>query len=119
MSGDRIQLQQVILNLLLNAMEAVSECAGENRIIAVRTQSIDALRTARLAVEDAGTGLRPGTEDLVFEPFFTTKPAGMGMGLAIARSIIEAHGGLIWVTNNPVRGATFQFTLPLAHESSV
>jgi signal transduction histidine kinase len=63
-------------------------------------------------VQDAGPGLRSGTQELVFEPFYTTKPAGMGMGLAIARSIIEAHEGAIWAVNNPTRGAAFHFTLP-------
>jgi two-component system, LuxR family, sensor kinase FixL len=117
-NGDPVQLQQVVLNLLLNAMEAVAERSDGDRTIVVRTQSIEVMRTVRVSVEDAGPGLRPGTEDLVFEPFYTTKPAGMGMGLAIARSIIEAHGGLIWAANSPVRGASLQFTLPLADERS-
>ena len=65
-----------------------------------------------MSVCDAGTGLHDGTEKLVFEPFYTTKPAGMGMGLAIVRSIIEAHRGTIWAVNNPARGATFHFALP-------
>ena len=111
-TGDRIQLQQTVLNLLLNAMEAMSESARGERPLVVRTARPDA-RTVRVSVQDAGPGLRAGSEALVFEPFYTTKPAGMGMGLAIAHSIIDAHGGDIWVTNNTTRGATFHFTLPV------
>ena len=111
-TGDRVQLQQTVLNLLLNAMEAMSESARGERPLVVRTARPDA-RTVRVSVQDAGPGLRAGSEALVFEPFYTTKPAGMGMGLAIAHSIIDAHGGDIWVTNNTTRGATFHFTLPV------
>ncbi len=115
--GDRVQLQQVLLNLALNAMEAMVEVAREERRLVVRTRMTDG-QTVRISVEDAGPGLRTGTHDLVFEPFFTTKPSGMGMGLAIARSIIDAHGGAISAENNPRHGATFHFTLPLAVETA-
>jgi two-component system sensor kinase FixL len=115
--GDRVQLQQVVLNLLVNGLEAVAECAGGDRTVVVRTRDTD-VQTVHVLVEDAGPGLRPGTETLIFEPFYTTKPAGMGMGLAIARSIIEAHGGLIWAANNPIRGAAFHLALPLAAETA-
>ena len=111
--GDRVQLQQVVLNLLLNAMEAMAECVGGDRLVTVRTRNIRP-QTVQVSVQDTGPGLRDGTQELVFEPFYTTKPAGMGMGLAIARSIIEAHGGVIWASNNPTRGATFHFALPWA-----
>jgi two-component system sensor kinase FixL len=112
--GDRVQLQQVVLNLLVNGMDAMAEVGGERGLV-VRTRDT-AVQTVHVSVEDTGPGLRPGTETLVFEPFYTTKPAGMGMGLAIARSIIEAHGGLIWASNNPIRGAAFHVALPLAVE---
>jgi two-component system, LuxR family, sensor kinase FixL len=108
-NGDRVQLQQVILNLLLNAMEAMSDNGGGHRAVVVRTENLEGIH---VSVQDEGPGLRPGTHELVFQPFYTTKSAGMGMGLAIARSIIEAHAGLIWVTGNPARGATFHFALP-------
>jgi signal transduction histidine kinase/integral membrane sensor domain MASE1 len=115
--GDRVQLQQVVLNLLVNGLEAVAEGAGDERTVVVRARSTD-VHTVHVSVEDAGPGLRPGTEALVFEPFYTTKPAGMGMGLAIARSIVEAHGGLIWALNTPTRGAAFHVALPLAGETA-
>ena len=110
--GDRVQLQQVVLNLLINALDAVADCASGERSLVVRTRDTD-VQTVHVSVEDTGPGLRSGTEALVFEPFYTTKPTGMGMGLAIARSIVEAHGGLVWASNNPIRGATFHVALPL------
>ena len=111
--GDRVQLQQVILNLLLNAMEAMAECVGSDRLVTVHTRNFRS-QTVQVSVQDTGPGLRDGTQELVFEPFYTTKPAGMGMGLAITRSIIEAHDGVIWASNNPTCGATFHFALPWA-----
>jgi signal transduction histidine kinase/integral membrane sensor domain MASE1 len=110
-SGNRVQLEQVVLNLLINAMEATGEICEGDRTIVVRSEA-DGKNVVHVAVEDAGMGLRDGADDRIFEPFFTTKPAGMGMGLSIAKSIIEAHGGAIWATNNSVRGATFHFSLP-------
>jgi signal transduction histidine kinase len=109
--GDRVQLQQVILNLLMNGMEAMADCARGERQLVVRTRALGVDRL-EIAVEDAGPGVRAGTHELMFEPFYSTKPNGMGMGLAIARSIIESHGGTIWAANNGIRGATFRFTLP-------
>jgi two-component system, LuxR family, sensor kinase FixL len=117
LTGDRVQLQQVVLNLLLNAMEAMGERTLGERLVIVRTDRIDA-KTVRMSVQDNGTGLNAGLEDVVFDPFYTTKPAGMGMGLAIARSIIEAHAGSIWAKSNATRGATFQFDLPLTDETT-
>jgi two-component system sensor kinase FixL len=111
-TGDRVQLQQVVLNLLLNAMEAMSEREDSERLVVLRTERADSC-TVRVSVQDTGTGLPEGRKDLVFEPFYTTKPAGVGMGLAIVRSIVEAHGGAIWATNNSTLGATFHFTVPL------
>ena len=114
--GDRVHLQQVILNLLLNAMEALAECPGGDRTVIVQTEMSE-VGTVEVAIRDCGTGLRKGTEDLVFEPFYTTKPAGMGMGLSIARSIIEAHHGRVWAANNPAHGATFHLSLPRAGDT--
>jgi signal transduction histidine kinase len=111
--GDPVQLQQVVLNLLLNAMEAMAECVEGDRTVTVRTRNIES-QTVQASVQDTGPGLREGTQEVIFEPFYTTKSAGMGMGLSISRSIIEAHGGVIWVANHPTRGATFHFTLPWA-----
>jgi two-component system, LuxR family, sensor kinase FixL len=117
-SGDGVQLQQVVLNLLLNAMEAMTESAEDDaRAITVRTECTEA-KAVHVAVQDAGTGFRKGTQHLVFEPFYTTKPSGMGMGLAISKSIIEAHGGLIWAGDNALGGATLHFTLPVAGSGS-
>jgi PAS domain S-box-containing protein len=110
--GDRVQLQQVILNLTLNAVEAMSgvdERAREMRIGTGREASNGVL----VSVRDLGPGLDPRNVDRLFEAFYTTKPDGLGMGLAICRSIIEAHGGRLWATANEPRGAVFQFTLPL------
>jgi signal transduction histidine kinase len=111
--GDRIQLQQVLLNLLINAMEAMNTCEAPKRKLIIRTRSVEQ-KLAHVMVEDAGTGFQDHACDLIFEPFYTTKPSGMGMGLSISRSIIQAHNGVIWASNNPARGATFHFTVPLA-----
>jgi len=110
-TGNRVQLEQVVLNLLINAMEATGENSDGERTIVVSSETY-ANNAIHVAVQDAGAGLRAGLQERVFEPFFTTKPAGMGMGLSVAKSIIEAHGGVIWATNNPARGATFHFCLP-------
>jgi signal transduction histidine kinase/integral membrane sensor domain MASE1 len=114
--GDRVQIQQVILNLLVNAIDAAAEREDDDRVVVVRTERTDA-ETARISVQDSGPGLSDDRKDRVFEPFFTTKPSGMGRGLPIARSIVEAHGGTILAANNPDRGATFAVVLPLVHEA--
>jgi signal transduction histidine kinase/integral membrane sensor domain MASE1 len=111
-AGDRVQIEQVLLNLVLNAMEAATERPANDRAVIVRTRNVDG-QGVEVSVEDSGPGLRRGTQHMVFEPFYTTKSTGMGMGLAIARSIIEAHGGKIWAENS-ARGATFVFQLPRA-----
>jgi signal transduction histidine kinase len=108
--GARVQLQQVLMNLILNAVEAMALLDCPIREIKVSTNS-DAEGGVLVAVRDSGPGIEPAVKDRVFEPFYTTKPDGMGMGLAICRSIIEAHGGKLWVTSNKPRGARFQFTL--------
>ena len=110
--GDQIQLQQVVLNLLLNASEAVGDLEPGSRKVVLRTSRVDS-NTMEVNVRDFGTGLAPENVDRIFDAFFTTKPQGMGMGLSISRSIIEEHGGRLWATQNPERGATFHFTLPL------
>jgi PAS domain S-box-containing protein len=113
--ADRIQLQQVILNLVMNAVEAMSEVSEGPRQLLIRTGT-DEPGGIVVAVRDSGPGLRPEDIDRLFIPFYTTKLQGMGMGLAICRSIVEAHGGRLWATANEDRGATFQFTLPTGGE---
>jgi two-component system sensor kinase FixL len=110
--GDPIELQQVVLNLLVNAIDAVADRPLSERAIVVRSARV--VGAVLVSVRDSGPGLTRGTESKIFDAFFTTKPAGMGMGLAIARSIVESHGGRIWATNNGDRGATFFVQLPLA-----
>ena len=111
--GDRVHLQQVLLNLMLNGMDAMNANPGTDRELTVRVK-MKTVGRLEVSVSDRGTGLQPGEGAQLFEPFFTTKPNGMGMGLAISRTIIEAHGGKIRAENNPTRGATFTFTLPTA-----
>jgi signal transduction histidine kinase len=109
--GDRIQLQQVILNLIINAIEAMSEISEGPRELQVVSRK-DESQGVLVTVRDSGPGLDPESLDHLFTAFYTTKPQGMGMGLAISRSIIEAHGGRLWAVPNDGPGATFQFTLP-------
>jgi two-component system sensor kinase FixL len=114
--GDAVQLQQVVLNLMLNAFSATGQRPGDgSRRVVVRTRRVDG-STVRADVQDNGTGIPPDKLDAVFEPFITSKPDGLGMGLAICRTIIERHGGKIWAANNPAGagGATFSVTLPVA-----
>jgi PAS domain S-box-containing protein len=111
--GDRVQLQQVILNLIMNGIEAMSAVMHEPRVLRVRSQ-IDGPGDLLIAVEDSGPGLAPETMDRLFDPFFTTKPSGMGMGLSICRSIVDAPGGRLWASPQSPRGAAFQFTVPTA-----
>ena len=111
--GDRVQLQQVLLNLLLNAFDAMADCPPREREIHVRAVR-DGGQMVEITVSDHGTGLTVDELEKVFQPFYTTKHDGLGMGLSITRSIIEAHGGRLWAENNPDRGATFYFTLPIA-----
>jgi PAS domain S-box-containing protein len=110
--ADRVQLQQVLLNLLLNAFDAVKDCSVHERDIEVRANYDDA-RMIRVAMRDRGVGLGADQLEMIFQPFYTTKPDGLGMGLSISRSIIESHGGRLWAENNPDRGATFCFTVPV------
>jgi len=108
--GDRVQLEQVVLNLILNAIEAMSAITDRRRKLLVK--STNETQGVLVQVGDSGTGLNLKQEDKIFEPFFTTKPQGIGMGLTIARSIVEAHGGRLWATHGSPYGAIFQFTLP-------
>jgi PAS domain S-box-containing protein len=112
--GDRIQLQQVLLNLLLNAAEGMREVPPARRRLAVRAtvDHQDDGPWAVVAVEDAGVGFDEAAAAHLFEPFYTTKAGGLGMGLSISRSIIESHRGRLWATANPDHGATFRFSLP-------
>jgi C4-dicarboxylate-specific signal transduction histidine kinase len=114
--GDRIQLQQVVLNLIINAIEAMSGVGEGPRELLVSSKKNDS-QGVLVAVRDSGPGLDPKSLDHLFTAFFTTKPHGMGMGLAISRSIIDAHGGRLWATANEGRGAVFQFTLPTGDEN--
>jgi PAS domain S-box-containing protein len=109
--GDRVQLQQVILNLIINAVEALGEAADAPRELLISTGT-EGSGDVCVAVRDSGPGLEPAKLERLFEPFYTTKPGGMGMGLSICRSIIEAHGGRLWAEANEPRGAIFRFTVP-------
>jgi signal transduction histidine kinase len=111
-TADRVQLQQVFMNLILNAIEAMKETGG---VLTVKTQLGDG--QLLISVSDTGVGLPKGKTEQIFEAFFTTKPQGSGMGLSISRSIVESHGGRLWAMANNGRGATFHFTLPTAAET--
>ena len=110
--GDRVQLQQVILNLIVNAIEAMRGANDGPRALLIST-GIAQGGAVLVAVQDTGPGLDPTKLERLFEAFYTTKPDGLGMGLSICRSIIEAHGGRLWASANTPRGAIFQFALPL------
>jgi len=108
--ADRVQIQQVILNLILNGIQAMRAVEDRERVMVVRTQRGDGSRI-RVAVQDSGNGIDPGSAERIFDAFHTTKPGGMGMGLTISRSIVESHGGWLWASANDGPGATFQFTV--------
>ncbi|MGO9434200.1 MAG: sensor histidine kinase [Terracidiphilus sp.] len=110
--GDGIQLQQVILNLVVNGIDAMKTVADRPRTLTLRSESQDSGHI-RVVVQDSGIGLTEEVKRRLFEPFFTTRSKGMGMGLSISRSIIEAHGGRLWAESNGSVGATFQFILPI------
>lgn len=109
--GDGVHLQQVLLNLVLNAMDAIDVADSKTRLITVRAECRCG-KEVEVVVSDTGPGIASVELGLVFEPFFTTKTSGMGIGLSVSRTIIEAHGGRIWAENNAMGGATFRFTLP-------
>ncbi|MGC2011105.1 MAG: PAS domain-containing protein [Pseudolabrys sp.] len=110
--GDRIGLQQVIMNLITNGSDAMSSITDRSRILRIESQ-IEASGSVLVAVADVGTGFNPGIADRIFDPLFTTKSNGMGLGLSICRSIIEAHGGRLWASPGSPHGAVFQFTMPI------
>ena len=114
--GDRIQLQQVILNLVVNGIDAMRDTPSENRIISIRTSRVE--NFAQLSVSDRGSGIPEEKLKQVFEPFFTSKAEGMGMGLSIARTIIEAHNGVISAKNRDHGGASFRIRLPLCTDGA-
>jgi two-component system, LuxR family, sensor kinase FixL len=114
-NGDRIQLQQVVMNLVLNAFDAIDEGSRENRTVQVESKLCDS--EVEVTVRDHGPGIPRETLERLFEPFNTSKPQGLGMGLSISRSIVSVHGGRIWAENNSDGGATFSFALP-AHLGS-
>lgn len=109
--ADRIQMQQVVLNLLHNAMDALEQTDAGSRRIVIASKTLNG-HALRLSVHDTGPGIQPGTEEMVFDPFYTTKRGGMGMGLSIVRTIVEAHGGTVRASNDAGRGAVFEVTLP-------
>jgi two-component system, LuxR family, sensor kinase FixL len=115
--GDRVQLQQVILNLIMNGLEAIAKNKDGARELTV-SSDLDGSNGVIVSVSDSGEGLDPANFERVFDAFFTTKPDGMGMGLAISRTIIESHGGRLWAKANTPKGAVFEFTLPLGAEQA-
>jgi len=115
--ADRVELQRVLLNLIVNAIEAMSGVDSESRELLITTGQAEP-NGVLVALKDSGPGLAPASLERVFDPFYTTKPGGLGMGLSLCRSIIEAHGGRLWATANIPQGATFQFTLP-AHPDNI
>jgi PAS domain S-box-containing protein len=116
--ADRVQLQQVIINLMMNAIESMAAVDDRLRELVIRSRADDGDQVV-VTVQDAGVGIDPGKADQLFNAFFTTKPGGMGMGLSISRSIIEAHGGKFWATSNAEHGATFHFVLPAMRDRTL
>ena len=114
--GDRVQLQQVILNLIMNAIEAMSEVREGTRELLISTSEVES-DSVLVAVSDSGPGLPQANPERVFEAFYTTKSSGLGMGLSICRSIVEAHGGRLWATPNQPQGAIFCMMLPIEENS--
>jgi C4-dicarboxylate-specific signal transduction histidine kinase len=108
--GDAIGLQQVLVNLLTNGAQAMRDIEPPSRVLVIRTEGQD--KDLVVSVKDCGVGLDEDIKEHMFEPFFTTKSSGLGMGLSINRTIIESHGGRLWATHNPDRGATFHFSVP-------
>lgn len=112
--ADRVQLQQVVLNLIVNALDAMAETHDRSRELLIGSHSQGSEVSVRF--EDAGSGISPEAATKIFDPFFTTKPHGIGLGLSLSRSIIEAHEGRLWATPRPGGGTIFQFTLPIRSE---
>ena len=114
-TGDRVQFQQVVLNLVINGIEAMTSVSDRARELVITTRNIDPDQV-QVTVEDSGMGIDPNAIEKIFEPFYTTKSTGMGMGLSITRSILQRHGGRLWVTAQRGRGASFYFTVPKCDE---
>ena len=117
-SADRVQLQQVLLNLVVNSVDSLSTVTNRPRFLCIRTERAEP-NAVHIAVHDTGIGIELQQTERLFEPFYTTKPHGLGMGLTISRSIVEAHGGRLWATPNDGRGAKFEFTLPVQEEGGL
>jgi signal transduction histidine kinase len=115
--GDRVQLQQVVLNLVLNGFDAMREPGPGDHTLVIRTAR-DRVGAVGISIQDSGSGFDATDDDRMFQPLYTTKTEGLGMGLAIARTIVGAHGGRLWAANNVGRGATFHFTLPVREQSA-
>lgn len=113
--GNRVQLQQVVLNLVLNGIDAMKSVDGRPRVLFVKTEAAHS-GDILVVVEDSGIGIDPANVEQLFEPYFTTKAFGTGLGLPISRSIVEAHGGRLWASLSAAKGAAFQFTLPRSAE---
>jgi C4-dicarboxylate-specific signal transduction histidine kinase len=112
LAADRVQVQQVLLNLIMNGIEAMSANNGGSRELTITSEPSQDPSGVLVMVRDSGTGISPQNSDRLFETFFTTKAGGMGMGLSISRSIVQAHGGRLWATVNDGPGTSFHFTLP-------
>jgi signal transduction histidine kinase len=115
--GDRVQLQQVLINLVINGIQAMADIGDDPRELLIESHR-DSDGQVVVAVQDSGPGVDPESANRLFDAFFTTKAEGMGMGLSICRSIIEAHGGQVWASNNAGHGAIFQFSLPSISDAS-
>jgi signal transduction histidine kinase len=115
--GDRVQLQQVVLNLMMNGMDAMNGASGVGRELLIRSIP-QGPASIKVQIEDCGVGVTPENAEKIFDPFFTTKPQGIGMGLSISRSIIEAHEGKLWAVPRPSGGSIFQFTIPVDAQTS-
>jgi signal transduction histidine kinase len=111
--GDKVQLQQVVINLAINGVQAMAGLNGRPRELFIRSWREDG-GPVQVQVRDSGAGIAPSIAGRLFDPFYTTKPDGMGMGLSICRTIIDAHGGRIWAAADPGSGADFRFSLPAA-----
>jgi C4-dicarboxylate-specific signal transduction histidine kinase len=113
--GERVQLQQVLLNLIVNACDAMSEHPPTERRLTVRSQLSPIDKTIELLIADRGPGIPAHIFDRIFDPFLSSKENGLGLGLSISRSIVQVHGGRLWAVNNPDQGATFHLALPKVH----
>jgi signal transduction histidine kinase len=109
--GDRVELQQVLINLILNAADAMSQTTEEQRTLTIESTQLEG-NQVHISVADTGCGIPAGREEKIFEPYHTTKPRGLGLGLSLSRSIVVAHGGRLWAEGRAQRGATFHFTVP-------